>query len=303
MQQVLAVVGPTAVGKSETADLLASKLGGEVLSCDSMQVYRRMDIGTAKAKPSDCRAPLKLIDIVDPGVAYSAALYQRDARAEVERCLSCSKTPVFCGGTGLYLMAAIDCMDFPSGDAESGTRSIYQAKFEADGAQALYELLVQRDPASAAVIHPNNSRRVIRALEMADEGVSYAEQKAGFTTPRAFYKARMWCLSMDRKRLYERIDKRVDSMMQAGLLEEVESLVADGYKDALTSMQAIGYKELIQYLEGEMSLTDAVELIKRRSRRYAKRQLTWFRRDKRIAWIDMDAYTPEQAVDMICEAL
>ncbi len=299
MPQVIAVVGPTAVGKSETADILAFKLGSEVLSCDSMQVYRRMDIGTAKADPSDCRAPLKLVDIVDPGFAYSAALYQRDARAEADRCLASSKTPVFCGGTGLYLMAAIDCMDFPSGDAESGTRSIYQARLEVEGAQALHDLLSQRDPASAAVIHPHNVRRVIRALEMADEGVSYAEQKAGFASPQSFYESQIWCLSMDRGRLYERIDKRVDNMMQRGLLEEVESLVADGYKDALTSMQAIGYKELIQYLDGELSLYEAVELIKRRSRRYAKRQLIWFRRDKRISWIDMDACTPEQAADMI----
>lgn len=303
MESVIAVVGPTAVGKSETADILASRLGSEVLSCDSMQVYRRMDIGTAKADLTECRAPLKLIDIVDPGVAYSAALYQKDARAEVERCFTRSLTPVFCGGTGLYLMAAIDCMDFPAGDTESVTRSRYQAMLDSDGAQALYDLLSQRDPASAAVIHPHNSRRVIRALEMADEGVSYAEQKSGFSAPKPFYDAPIWCLSMDRQRLYERIDKRVDIMMDKGLLEEVESLVADGYKDALTSMQAIGYKEIIQYLDGELSLLDAVELIKRRSRRYAKRQLIWFRRDKRISWINMDECTPEQAADTICKAM
>lgn len=303
MRSVIAVVGPTAVGKSDTADILAAKLGSEVLSCDSMQVYRKMDIGTAKADPTACLAPLKLIDIVDPGEAYSAALYQRDARDEVENCFSRSLTPVFCGGTGLYLMAAIDCMEFPSGDAESESRSRYQYLLDSKGAQALYDLLSERDPASAAVIHPNNSRRVVRALEMLDEGVSYAEQKAGFSAPKPFYQANIWCLSMDRARLYKRIDARVDAMMERGLLDEVESLVSAGYKDALTSMQAIGYKELIQHLEGELSLEESVELIKRRSRRYAKRQLIWFRRDKRIKWIDMDDCSPEQAADLIYQAI
>ncbi len=303
MKQVIGIVGPTAVGKSETADILASHLGSEVLSCDSMQVYRGMDIGTAKARPEECRAPLKLIDLVDPDVAYSAALYQRDARAEAERCLAAGRIPVFCGGTGLYLNAVIDCMEFPVGDVESPLRSELKRIEETEGPEALYRLLEERDPESAHVIHPNNTRRIIRALEMAEDGVSYAQQKANFSVPKPFYQPRLWCLTMERSRLYERINRRVDLMMQDGLLEEVQTLIEAGFKHSLTAMQAIGYKELIDYIDGLTSLDEAVELIKRRSRRYAKRQLIWFRREKRVKWINMDDLSPKAAAHQILEEL
>ena len=168
----VAIVGPTAVGKSDVADRLATRLSSEVLSCDAMQIYRGMDIGTAKMMPQECTAPLRLVDIVDPGVAYSAALYQSDARAHVERLLAKKRLPVFCGGTGLYLKAALDEMDFPSGELEDDRRAGYQELAERIGEEALHALLVERDPESAAVIHPHNVRRVIRALEMHDDGVS-----------------------------------------------------------------------------------------------------------------------------------
>ena len=172
----VAIVGPTAVGKSDVADRLAARLSSEVLSCDAMQIYRGMDIGTAKMMPEECSAPLRLIDIVDPGVAYSAALYQSDARAHVERLLGEQRLPVFCGGTGLYLKAALDEMDFPSGELEDERRAVYQELAERIGEEALHALLAERDPESAAVIHPHNVRRVIRALEMHDDGVSYASR-------------------------------------------------------------------------------------------------------------------------------
>ena len=187
----VAIVGPTAVGKSDVADRLATRLSSEVLSCDAMQIYRGMDIGTAKMAPEECMAPLRLVDIVEPGVAYSAALYQADARVHVERLLGEGRLPVFCGGTGLYLKAALDEMDFPSGELEDDRRAGYQELAERIGEEALHALLAERDPESAAVIHPHNVRRVIRALEMHDDGVSYAQQKSQFSVPREHYHA-LW---------------------------------------------------------------------------------------------------------------
>lgn len=295
----VAIVGPTAVGKSDVADRLAARLSSEVLSCDAMQIYRGMDIGTAKMMPEECSAPLRLVDIVDPGVAFSAALYQSDARAHIERLLGEQRLPVFCGGTGLYLKAALDEMDFPSGDLEDERRAGYQELAERIGEEALHALLAERDPESAAVIHPHNVRRVIRALEMHDDGVSYAEQKSKFSVPRERYHALWFGLTRSRKLLYERINLRVDLMFEQGLVGEVRGLMDQGLGDALTSMQAIGYKEIIDALRGTISMDEARDLIKMRSRRYAKRQLSWFKRDDRIVWFDMDEFTIDEVVDDI----
>ena len=295
----VAIVGPTAVGKSDVADRLAARLSSEVLSCDAMQIYRGMDIGTAKMMPEECSAPLRLVDIVDPGVAYSAALYQSDARAHIERLLGEQRLPVFCGGTGLYLKAALDEMDFPSGELEDERRAGYQELAERIGEEALHALLAERAPESAAVIHPHNVRRVIRALEMHDDGVSYAEQKSKFSVPRERYHALWFGLTRSRKLLYERINLRVDLMFEQGLVGEVRGLMDQGLGDALTSMQAIGYKEIIDALRGTISMDEARDLIKMRSRRYAKRQLSWFKRDDRIVWFDMDEFTIDEVVDDI----
>ena len=282
----VAIVGPTAVGKSDVADRLAARLSSEVLSCDAMQIYRGMDIGTAKMMPEECSAPLRLVDIVNPGVAYSAALYQSDARAHIERLLGEQRLPVFCGGTGLYLKAALDEMDFPSGELEDERRAGYQE-------------LAERDPESAAAIHPHNVRRVIRALEMHDDGVSYAQQKSKFSVPRERYHALWFGLTRSREVLYERINLRVDLMFEQGLVDEVRGLMDQGLGDALTSMQAIGYKEIIDALRGAITMDEARELIKMRSRRYAKRQLSWFKRDDRIVWFDMDEFTIDEVVNDI----
>ena len=295
----VAIVGPTAVGKSDVADRLASRLSSEVLSCDAMQIYRGMDIGTAKMMPEECLVPLRLVDIVDPGVAYSAALYQSDARAHIERLLGEQRLPVFCGGTGLYLKAALDEMDFPSGELEDERRTGYQELAERIGEKAMHALLAERDPESAAVIHPHNVRRVIRALEMHDDGVSYAQQKSKFSAPRERYHALWFGLTRSREVLYERINLRVDLMFEQGLVDEVRGLMDQGLGDALTSMQAIGYKEIIDALRGAITMDEARELIKMRSRRYAKRQLSWFKRDDRIVWFDMDEFTIDEVVDDI----
>lgn len=295
----VAIVGPTAVGKSDVADRLATRLSSEVLSCDAMQIYRGMDIGTAKMMPQECTAPLRLVDIVDPGFAYSAALYQSDARAHVERLLAEKRLPIFCGGTGLYLKAALDEMDFPSGELQDDRRVGYQELAERIGEEALHALLVERDPESAAVIHPHNVRRVIRALEMHDDGVSYAQQKSKFSVPRERYHALWFGLTRSRDVLYERINLRVDLMFGQGLVGEVRCLMDQGLGEALTSMQAIGYKEVIDALNGTITMDEARELIKMRSRRYAKRQLSWFKRDDRIVWFDMDEFTIDEVVEDI----
>ena len=299
----IAIVGPTAVGKSDVADRLAARLSSEVLSCDAIQIYRGMDIGTAKMMPEECSAPLRLVDIVDPGVAYSAALYQSDARAHIDRLLGEKRLPVFCGGTGLYLKAALDEMDFPSGELEDERRAGYQELAVRIGEEALHALLAERDPESAAVIHPHNVRRVIRALEMHDDGVSYAQQKSKFTIPRERYHALWFGLTRSREVLYERINLRVDLMFEQGLVDEVRGLMDQGLGDALTSMQAIGYKEIIDVFRGVISMDEARELIKMRSRRYAKRQLSWFKRDDRIVWFDMDEFTIDEVVDEICRRI
>ncbi len=299
MTPIVAITGPTAVGKSSLADMLAKRWGSEVLSADAMQVYRGMDIGTAKTPIKERLVPLRLIDLVDVSQPYSAAQFQVDARGEVERLRGSGKTPVFCGGTGLYLRAALDDMRFPKGEVDDGRRERYNKLAEELGPLGIHAMLEQRDARSAEIIHPNNVKRVVRALEMCDEGVSYADQAAGFSRHKPFYEHVTYVLTMDRARLYGRIDRRVDIMMREGLLDEVKELLDSGAREALTSMQAIGYKELIAYLDGECSLSDAVALIKQRSRRYAKRQISWCRRDDRTRWIDLDHMGVEDALDFI----
>ena len=263
-----------------------------------MQIYRGMDIGTAKMTPDECTAPLRLVDIVEPGVAYSAALYQADARAHVERLLGSGCLPVFCGGTGLYLKAALDEMDFPSGELEDDRRVGYQELAERIGEEELHALLAERDPESAAVIHPHNVRRVIRALEYCTTtGGLFSEQAKASQTAASPYDYRMLCLSCrDREALYARINRRVDQMLEDGLLEEACRYFEQCGTSAGTSAQAIGYKELRPYFEGRSTLAEAVENIKKETRRYAKRQLTWFRREENTVWLYTDDYPDAAAL-------
>lgn len=300
---LLAVVGPTAVGKSAVADEIACRLQAPVISADSMQVYRGMDIGTAKAPVAERRAPLLMVDVADPTDAYSAALYQRDCRMIIDERIHAGKPVVLCGGTGLYVRAALDEMAFPAGELVDDRRARYQKLADQLGADGIHRLLEERDPESASLIHPNNVRRCIRALEMLDEGISYAQQQSGFKVPRARYPYGLFALSMDRERLYRRIDERVDQMIALGLIDEVRGLMDLGAADALTARQAIGYKEIIDALTGRITLEEAVQLIKQRSRRYAKRQLSWWRHDPRTIWIDMDEFDVNGAAHAIMERM
>ena len=300
---VVCIVGPTASGKSSLAERLAVTLGSAVVSVDAMQVYRGMDIGTAKTPVDERACELMMVDVCDVGDDYSVRLFQRDARACVDALLASERTPVLCGGTGLYLDAVIDEMDFPAGQTGSEARERYEAIARDEGALALHELLRGRDPKSAELIHPNNVRRVVRALEMLDEGVSYAAKHEGLCARRPHYDALLFGITMDRERLYKRIDARVDAMVEAGLVDEVRALAEGGLAETLTAMQAIGYKEVVAYLDGALTLDEAIDEVKRRSRRYAKRQLSWLRRDGRVRWLDYDRLDEDEAARIVLAAL
>lgn len=301
--RVVCVVGPTASGKSAVAELLATRLGSSVISVDAMQVYRGMDVGTAKTPVAERRCPLLMVDVADVDEDYSVQRFQHDARSCVDGLLCEGCVPVLCGGTGLYLDAVIDEMEFPAGEKDGSVREAYERMASERGPQALHTLLAERDPESAALIHPNNVRRVVRALEMFDEGVSYAQHHEGLRERRPHYDAQIWGLSWPRETLYARIDARVDEMMAEGLLDEVRVLAGRGLTGDVTAGQAIGYKELLEVLAGAASLEEAVELIKRRTRRYAKRQLSWFRRDGRVRWLEMDRLGVEGACESILAGL
>lgn len=301
---VICIVGPTASGKTDAAQLVAAAVGGEVVSADSMQIYRGMDIGTGKLPADERIVPHHGFDLVDPGEPYSAALFQSFARAAFRDISDRDRQPVLCGGTGLYVRAAIDDYAFPAGEQKDNpVRVRWMAFAEQHGAQALWEELERRDPASAAVLHPNNIRRVVRAFELLAEGRSYAEQKRNLAAIGEAVPAVQFGLAVDPAVLAERIDARVDAMVAAGLVEEVRNLMSAGFREGITAPQAIGYKEIVEALEGRCTLDEAVAAIKQATRRYAKRQRTWFRRDERIRWVNADTGDARRVADEIISQL
>ena len=295
MKPVICVVGPTASGKSSLAQAIAAHIGGEVVSADSMQIYRGMDIGTGKVPLAERVVAHHGLDLVDPGEPFSAALFQEYARACFEDIDARGKRSVLCGGTGFYVRAAIDDYEFPKGEqVDNPIRERYLAVAEQEGAHALWLMLEEVDPESAGIIPENDVKRVVRAFELLDEGESYAEQKRKLATIPQLLPACFIGLSVDPDVLRARIDERVDEMVRSGLVEEVESLLAAGFREGVTAPQAIGYKEIVKALDGEVTLSEAVDEIKVATHRYAKRQRTWFRKDKRIRWIDADSRRPEE---------
>jgi len=303
--KLIAIVGPTASGKSDVAVELAKRIGGEVVSADSMQIYKGMNIGTAKVTQEEMRGiPHHLIDIVDPTEPFSVAEYQRLARQKIDGIASRGKIPILVGGTGLYIRSVIDKLEFPSGEVTSDVRRRLEERAEHEGGDVLYGELLQKDPAAADIVHPKNVRRVIRALEVIElTGRPFSEFHREWKSRESVYDLEMFGLTMDREKLRERVNRRVDRMIKAGLLDEVKDLVARGYERFLTSQQAIGYKELIGYLKGETALEEAVDTLKARTRQYAKRQLTWFRADSRVRWIDVADKTAEEIADEITAKL
>lgn len=287
---LVVIVGPTAVGKTDVSIEVASRLGGEIVSCDSMQVYRYMDIGTAKPGPSErARVPHHLIDVVDPNETFNVARFQELARAAIDDIAARGRVPLLVGGTGLYVKAVVDGFLFPWEGASPELRRKLEEEAELYGAPALHARLAEVDPAAARRIHPNDARRIIRALEVhATTGRPISEmwRRSGAGKMR-IDRLVMIGLVRDREALYERINRRCDAMVEQGLVDETWRLLERGYERALTAGQALGYKEIVEHLQGKCSLADAVETIKRNTRRYAKRQLTWFRADPRIEWVDL----------------
>ncbi len=294
--KVLAVVGPTASGKTALAIALAERLNGEVISCDSMQIYRGMDIGTAKPTAEEMRGiPHHLIDIVEPDEDFSAAEYATRASAAIKEIAGRGKLPIFCGGTGLYLDTVLTgtvLSPLNEGDEErlEAIRAGLLEDAARDGKHALYERLYAIDPDAALATHENNVKRVARALEIYYlTGVTKTEWDRRSRLSEPPYHSCTFAIEWDREILYERINRRVELMLEAGLVEEVRGLLSSGrLKRDSTAAQAIGYKEMLDCFDGRMTLSEAAELIKQASRRYAKRQLTYFRRNPDIHWLKSD---------------
>lgn len=285
---VILITGATASGKSDLAEKVAAALNGEIVNADSMQVYRGMDIGTAKpSRDSMCRIPHHLFDIADPDEEFSVADYSLIGREVVTGIISRGRQPVVVGGTGLYMRGLLSGLaDVPGADL--GARAEYNELAERHGNSYLHECLRKVDPVSAEKIHPNNRVRIIRALEVfssSGRAISAIQSEHGFM--------HSWCspvkiaIDLDRAELYERINRRADMMIADGLVEEVESLLAKGYSPQLKALSSIGYKEICSYLAGRQSLAESVNLIKTHSRRYAKRQLTWFKSDPEVTWFKL----------------
>ena len=291
----LAITGPTASGKTALSLGLAERLGAEIISCDSMQIYRGMDIGTAKATEAErARVPHHLIDFLSPLESYSVESYRAAAIACADDITARGKTPLFVGGTGLYIDSLMRCPSpqVPESDPEYRNNILSGIKTDRDITD-LWNRLNEVDPESAERIHKNNVKRVIRALEIYDKtGMpkSLLDRESLEAEPHLFV-GMITIDFLNRELLYDRVDKRVDIMMQSGLLSEVESLYRAGFLTGGTALQAIGYKELNPYFEGEKSLEECIENLKMQTRRYAKRQLTWFRRDERMNFIYIDDYS------------
>ncbi len=287
--KLVAIAGPTASGKTALAIEIAKRFSGEVISCDSMQIYKGMDIGTAKPDEDEkCGILHHMIDIIEPSQKFSVADFAEMARACIDDCISRGRLPILAGGTGLYMDSVLNNTDFADFKSDPEFRKEMQALAETEGNEALHKILRQKDPEAAEKIHPNNVRRVIRALEVCKVTGKTFTLVNEESKREALFDALVFGIDTDRETLYKRIDKRVDVMMEKGLLDEVKALCENGVGKDTTAMQAIGYKELLEYIDGKEPLLDAVEKIKQESRRYAKRQLTWFRRNDEIQWVRLD---------------
>ncbi len=303
MKTVVAVVGPTAVGKSRLAALLARTFNGEVISADSRQVYRYMDIGTAKPTAEERSAvPHHLIDVVDPDADFSVALYQNLAADAINRVFHQGKLPILAGGSGLYVWSMVEGWEIPRIEPDPGLRSRLEAQAAAEGARSLYRELERVDPEAAASIDPRNLRRVIRALEIRyTTGRAGAERRLKKAPP---FQTLVVGLTAERRRLYHMIDQRVDRMMEQGLVQEVRALLKKGYGPGLPAMSSVGYKEIYEVLGGKMGLATAVHRMKFETHRFARHQYAWFRpNDPRIRWFDAERDAEEGPMAAVREAV
>ncbi|EKO1911675.1 tRNA (adenosine(37)-N6)-dimethylallyltransferase MiaA [Clostridium botulinum] len=300
MIDLLILAGPTAVGKTDISIKLAKKLNGEIISADSMQIYKYMDIGSAKITKEEMKGiPHHLIDVVAPHEEFNVSSFKSLAEKCIKDIWSRGKLPIIAGGTGLYINSLIYNYDFTDADRDEDYREYLIRLSEDKGKEYVHSLLKDIDEKSYEKLYPNDLKRVVRALEVYKiTGKSISEytkenEKKLYNIP---YNINYFVLNMNREVLYERINKRVDIMMDKGLIEEVKKLESMGYTPDMQSMKGIGYKEILFYLKGDISLDEAIYLIKKGSRNYAKRQLTWFRKDKRSIWIDKDKYRSEEEI-------
>ncbi len=307
MKPLVILAGPTAVGKTDLSIQLAKRIGGAIISADSMQVYKYMDIGSAKVMPEEMEGVKHyLIDELDPSDEFNIVRFQQMAKEALNEIYANGQIPIVAGGTGFYIQALLYDIDFTHQDSDEAFRK-KMADFVAEhGAEALHEKLKEMDPVSYETIHANNTKRVIRALEyyyLTGQPIStHNEQEHKKESP---YNFAYFVLTDDRAHLYERIDRRVDLMMEKGLVDEVKKLYDMGYHKDMVSMQGLGYKELLSYLDGECTLDEAVYIIKRETRHFAKRQLTWFRRERDVIWLDKAAYkyNDKQILADMCKCL
>lgn len=301
---LIVIAGPTACGKTDISIDLAEKIGGEIISGDSMQVYKYMDIGTAKVTKEEMRGiPHYLVDELYPDEEYNVMLFQQKAKQYMEGIYSRGHIPIIVGGTGFYINALVYDNDF-SEEEESEIRKELYAVAENEGAEKLHAMLAEVDPEYAANIHHNNVKRVARALEYYRlTGEKMSEHNKNAKEKETPYNLAFFVLNMDREKLYERINLRVDIMMNNGLEQEVRKLIEMGYSPELVSMQGLGYKEFIPYFNGEISLEQVVDDIKKYTRRFAKRQLTWFRGQTNGTWLDMGTLSKDKALEIMLDEL
>lgn len=285
---MIILAGPTAVGKTAASIRLAKAVGGEIISADSMQVYRHMDIGSAKIRPEEMEGvPHYLVDVLEPEEDFNVVRFQQMAKAAAEEIYARGRIPIAAGGTGFYIQALLYDIDFTENDGDSSFRRKLEKTAEEKGGEYLHALLQEADPEAALQIHPHNIKRMIRALEFHHQtGGKISEHNETEREKESPYNFAYFVLTDDRSCLYDRIDRRVDLMMEEGLLDEVRFLKERGVRRDSTAMQGLGYKELYAFLDGEYPLEEAVRIIKRDTRHFAKRQLTWFKRERDVIWAD-----------------
>lgn len=289
--KIIVLVGPTAVGKTYASIELAKRFNTEIISADSMQIYKGMDVGTAKITEHEKQnITHHMIDIINPDDIYSVSDFKVESEKIIDRILSENRIPIIVGGSGLYVNSIIYDLDFGKAKSDNKIREHYTALYHEHGADYLYDLLKDVDAEAAEKIHKNNVKRVMRALEVHNiTGRKFSETNTDIRKKSEKYDCILIGLSMDRKILYERINERVDKMLSEGLVDEVKSLIDQGYNKNLISMQGIGYKEIIDYLEGTMSFEESINILKRNTRRFAKRQFTWFLNDDNVKWFSISS--------------
>ena len=290
------IAGPTAVGKTKASLLFAKKINAEIISADSMQVYKGMDIGTAKLKENETEGIRHhLIDIFSPFDEFNIAIFKDLAKKAIEDIHSRGMEAVLVGGTGFYIQSVLYDTDFNTGESDKNLRESLSSEYDEKGADYMYNKLKALDEKSAEIIHPNNKKRIVRAIEFVlstDKKIS--EHNINERSRKSPYNYKYFVLNSERKKLYNRIEQRVDMMIDQGLVDEVRKLHEIGCNKDMVSMKGIGYKEILKYIDGEIGLEEAIDLIKKETRHFAKRQITWFKREKEAIWLDIDDFTNEE---------